>query len=95
MCCGELASSKTGGPSHEEMGQVCRWSAMVIDVHDSDSDLPCKAAIACWECFWKIDPDYWISVRTWDAQEPSVSSGELPLFDHESSDGYDVSLYQS
>jgi hypothetical protein len=60
-----------GGPTEDEAGQVERWKTGVLDVDG-------KAGVVCWSCFWKTDPDLWISNECWDALSPLVPSSSLP-----------------
>lgn len=88
FACGRFADeiSTFEGPTAEEAGQCERWLIGVLDVHEGG---PCRAAVACWPCFWKTDPDLWIRPATWDALKPVVPFERLPLFDHDRSDGKD------
>jgi hypothetical protein len=40
-----------------------------------------RAAVACWPCFWKTDPDQWILPAHWNALHPVVPFERLPLLD--------------
>lgn len=37
----------------------------------------------CHECFYKLDPDMWISSDGWESLKPVVSFDDLPLLDNE------------
>jgi len=94
FACGRLTDEVTeGGPSAEDAGQCERWTTGVLDVVGGDE--ACRAAVVCWPCFWKTDPDMWISPAQWDALQPQIPYAQLPLFQHElePSVGEDPSLY--
>lgn len=80
-----------GGPSAEDAGQERRWTTGVLDVHGEGG--PCRAAVACWPCFWATDPDLWILPTHWDALNPLIPSEKLPLLDHDSVLGSDPASY--
>lgn len=76
FACGRRTDEVEGGPTPEEVGQAHRWAEGVLDVHAEDGG--CRAAVACWPCFWAIDPDLWIDAASWDAHGPLVPATRLP-----------------
>ena len=91
FACGRFTDEVTeGGPTPEEAGQWERWVTGVLDIVDGKK---CRAAVVCWPCFWKTDPDMWISPAQWDALQPRVPYAQLPLFDHTAPDGEDPNHY--
>ena len=71
------------GPTPDEAGVTGRFAAGVLEVYSGagparPSDPP-RAAVACWPCFWKTNPDYSISPRCWDSLQPKIPSARLPL----------------
>ncbi len=79
------------GPTAEEAGQAVRWTAGVLDVRGPDGG--CRAAVACWACFWRADPDLWISSSSWDALSPLVPFAAPPGLDHDAAAPWDPSSY--
>lgn len=71
FACGRSTRECAGGPSADDVDQIFRWDAGVLDVDG-------RAGVACWPCFWKTDPDMWISAEMWDALSPVVLSTTLP-----------------
>ena len=67
-------------PEAEAVAQAFRWDTGVLDIHGSE--LGCRAAVACWVCFWRTEPDLWISPGDWAALNPRVPYEKLPAFDH-------------
>jgi hypothetical protein len=78
------------GPRAEDVGQIERWVTGVIDVHDEPR---CRAAIVCWPCHWKPDPDQWIRPAQWAALGPVVPYERLPLLDHNLPEAWDPATY--
>ena len=91
FACGRLTDEVTDeGPTADDAGQTHRWTTGVLDVHENG---PCRAAVACWPCFWKTDPDQWILPAHWDALNPLVSYERLPLLDHNDPNAEDPATY--
>lgn len=88
--CAEIASTRTGGPSAEAVGQIRRWEAGVLDVLTADGSL---AAVCCWPCFWEIEPDMWIDAEDWSRVAPRVPLESLPVLDHDDPKCWDPSRY--
>lgn len=90
FCCGERVDpADTSGPSPDDdgVGQIGRWLAMVLDVHEPvDQSLPCRAAVCCWPCFWRFDPDMWIHPSDWVSADPVVPYLALPILEHDHPD---------
>jgi hypothetical protein len=90
VCCGRWCDEVKGGPTAVEVAQTRRWEAQVLDVsHDG----ACRAAVVCWECFWKAKPDLWIEPEHWAALKPLVPYEKLPVLDHKDPRCYDVERY--
>lgn len=92
FACGRRPGDVTDGPTADEAGQCRRWEAGVLDVHETD-DRGCRAAVACWACFWRTDPDMWISSECWAALDPVVPYEKLPVFDHDAPNSWDPAAY--
>ena len=77
--CGRWTKDVLDGPSpdDENVNQVHRWTTGVLRVEMVEG--PYRAAVACWACFWKTEPDMWIRAEHWDALKPLVPAAELPL----------------
>ena len=71
FACGRWTNEVKGGPSSDEVSQVCRWTTGVLDVDG-------RAGVTCWECFWKTDLDLWISESCWNRLNPIISFENLP-----------------
>lgn len=78
------------GPTADTAGQVHRWTTGVLDVHEHG---PCRAAVVCWPCCWKTDPDQWILPAHWAALHPVVPYERLPLLDHDNPKAWDPAIY--
>lgn len=78
------------GPTADEVAQTHRWVTGVLDVHDKG---PCRAAVVCWPCFWKTDPDQWILPAHWAALDPVIPYERLPLLDHRLPGAWDPATY--
>lgn len=94
FACGRFTDEVTsGGPTADEAGQCERWTTGVLDIH-SMGENKCRAAVACWPCFWRTDPDMWISPEQWTALDPRVPYPRLPRLNHDFlPDAYDPNLY--
>jgi hypothetical protein len=91
FACGRFTDEVTEeGPTADEVGQTYRWTTGVLDVHE---DGPCRAAVACWPCFWKTDPDQWILPARWNALHPVVPFERLPMLDHAHPGAWDAARY--
>jgi hypothetical protein len=91
FACGRFTDEVTEeGPTADEAGQVQRVSTGVLDVHENG---PCRAAVACWPCFWKTDPDQWITPADWQALSPIIPFDRLPLLDHNHPRAWDPATY--
>jgi hypothetical protein len=78
FACGRFTDELTDeGPTAEEAGQSHRWTTGVLDVHEQGG--PCRAAVVCWPCFWKTDPDMWIHPSGWQALQPILPLERLLL----------------
>ena len=92
FACGRFTDEVAGdeGPTADEAGQTHRWTAGVLDVHD---DRGCRAAVVCWPCFWKTDPDQWITPAHWEALRPMVAYARLPALDHDAPNAWDPATH--
>jgi hypothetical protein len=78
FACGRFTDEAVDeGPTPGEAGQACRWTTGVLEVEGTGED-KWRAAVACWPCFWKTDPDMWIGAGTWDSLDPKVPFARLP-----------------
>ncbi len=93
FACGRFTDEVKDGPTPDEVAQAERWETGILDVHSGRKDEPCRAGIACWVCFWKTDPDMWISPEHWIALNPLVPYEKLPVLDHELAYPWEPSLY--
>src|SRR5689334_1616791 len=78
------------GPTADEAGQTSRWSTGVLDVHDTER---CRAAVVCWPCCWRAEPDQWIRPSDWAALMPVIPYEQLPLLDHDLPEAWDPATY--
>jgi len=92
FACGRFTDEvSVDGPTAQEVGQVRRWTAGVLDVNGNDG--PCRAAVVCWRCFWKTEPDTWILPEHWAALTPLVPFEKLPALDHGAPNAWDPATY--
>jgi len=92
FCCGQMSHDRTDGPDpdEEEVGQAYRWSNGVLDVAGGG----CRAAVLCWPCFWKYDPDMWVTKHIYELEKPMVPFDKLPYLDHDNDDCWDGTKYK-
>ncbi len=91
FACGQFTDEVKDGPTPEEVDQAFRWQTGVLEVWQ-DGFYP-KAAVVCWKCFWKTEPDMWISERQWRALNPIVSWLYLPLIKDNIQNIWEPQLY--
>lgn len=92
FACGRRSDEVPGGPTASEAHQAWRWSAGVLEVEGNEGGW--RAAVACWVCFWKTDPDLWISQTCWEALSPVVPFEKLPPLRDDGADREDPSKYE-
>lgn len=99
FCCGnEIVELPEGDPRRrdEDDEAVCHYApAFVLEVLAGGPGglSGCRAAVICWECLNKINPDMWDCDEYWNARNPVVRFDKLPHFDHDNPKREDPLFY--